>query len=164
MGPVIFDELTVDGFDCNDLQIVNACAFRHVVFRGVIRRVNVSWQPITSAPKFAANIERLNREFHSNVDWALDLSEAEFDDTVVRLDVPYSLIRLDPGRQVIVPQRAVLSEAWTRVQSKIDPVTAASLNAMAKWGRTCDFEIVGTSRGDAESVRVLRGNGLCETS
>lgn len=160
LGPIILDDVTIDGFDNNDLQIVNACAFRHVTFRGRIRRVNVSWECISAAPKFAANINRLNREFHANVDWALDISEAEFDDTVVRLDVPHQLIRLDRSRQIIVLRRSITAESLMRIKPMLDPVVASRLDALVRFDPEDGFAIVGSSEDEAESVRVLRNEGL----
>ena len=55
-----------------------------------------------------------NLEFYQNVQWALDISEAEFKELSIR-GIPASLIRRDPETQVVVTRERALNCDWSNL-------------------------------------------------
>jgi hypothetical protein len=168
LGPLILDEVTIDGFDgggfdAGGLQIVNACAFRHVVLKGAIRRVNISAKPHSMAKEFNANIARLNREFHASVDWAIDISKAEFFDSRVQLDLPAELIRLDPATQAIVRRENLLGERWKTLAPEVHPIIAAPLHSMVKCQEP-EYEVVIAGKAEKDFPEQLKSLTLLRES
>jgi len=137
------------------------------VLKGTIRRVNISAKPIPRAKEFDANITRLNQEFHAAVDWAIDISKAEFFDSRVQLDVPEEFIRLDPATQVIVRRENLLDDRWRSVASEMHPVLASPLRSIVQY-REPAYEIVIAARGEKDfpeqmkSRELLRESGIAQ--
>ncbi len=114
----IVEDVLVDGLQTSDLHQAWGAVFRHVTLRGKIGRLMLATllSPRSrNAPEQAA-LEQANEEYYRDVDWALDISEAE----TVELDVqgvPVELIRRDPETQVIVPREAALAGEWRDIKS-----------------------------------------------
>jgi hypothetical protein len=172
LGPVVFEEVTIDGFDGSGfdgsgLQIINACAFRHVRLKGRIKRVNISAKPIAMAKQFSKNLSSANRKYHDNVDWALDISEAEFVDSRIEIDFRASLLRIDPTSQAFVRLANLSEKRWAEIKPQVCPVFAAQLDAMVRFQRP-SLEVVIAQRGERDfdeqmnSLSLLRRAGLAE--
>lgn len=113
IGPVVLDQVTVDGLLTRDGMFLWAPALRHVVLRGRLgsfafrREVD----PLFGTDAQEAAVRRANGAFYADVDWALDISEAE----VHALDlegVPGHLVRRDPATQVVVTKQKALEGRW----------------------------------------------------
>jgi uncharacterized protein YjbI with pentapeptide repeats len=111
----VFDEVLVDGLKSHDLQLW-AAVFRHVTLRGRIGRIMTS--PLLAmgqaSPAQLRAFDDANAKFYAGVDWALDLSEAEFEECDLR-GVPATLVRRDPLSQVVVTREAALTGRWRDV-------------------------------------------------
>jgi hypothetical protein len=108
---VVFDDCTLNGLATNDLQILDACAFRHVTVRGRLGRVMVSHLPLSRAPQIADAFVAANHRFYESVDWALDISELEAKEFDLR-GIPSRLIRRDPATQVVFRREHVAARSW----------------------------------------------------
>ncbi len=99
---VRFEDVTVDTLSHPKPLEIEACVCTHVVLRGKV-----------GAVRFAAAIEDDARavlapaaaKLYEDVDWALDITEAEFSDAEI-WDVPGHLVRRDPETQFLVHRAA----------------------------------------------------------
>ena len=123
LGPVIAEDSTIDTIWFHrgiwGPQLIAGCAFRHVVIRGNVTgglRFGISpgWHRPSVPPSIAEDpFHQANAAFYADVDWALDISEANF--TSVEMswcDIPARLIRRDPETQVVVTRESVAAGDW----------------------------------------------------
>lgn len=113
----IVQDVLVDGLKTNGLFQTWAAVFQHVTLKGKIGDVMIS--PMVAPGRATAEQQRAfdaaNEEFYSSVDWALDISEAEFVDCDLRGGIPAKLIRRDPETQVVVTRARVLNGEWRKL-------------------------------------------------
>jgi hypothetical protein len=57
----------------------------------------------------------VNAEFYRNVDWALDIREAEFVECDLRSPMPARLVRRDEETQVVVKRSKLLDGEWRKL-------------------------------------------------
>jgi hypothetical protein len=75
----------------------------HVAIRGA--GGGLTLDELISIPDEKERIQRFraaNGAFYENVDWALDISKAEFESCRIFCELPVRLIRRDPETQVVV--------------------------------------------------------------
>jgi len=119
--PAILEDVTVDGLDTGRLLIANACAYRHVVLRGNVGNIKICrWVPWISGPagylvRRQEAMDRANAEYYKGVDWALDISQAEFISGEVE-GIPLGLVRRDPATQFVLRATAIKEGRWRGVQ------------------------------------------------
>jgi len=109
----ILEDVTVQALTTTDVLRVNAAAFQHVTLKGRIDNLLVSplvW-PGTATPEEQLSFDRANAEYYRDVDWALDIQEAEFKEAEIQ-GVPCRLIRRDPTSQVVVTRDKALEGRW----------------------------------------------------
>jgi hypothetical protein len=98
---VRFEDVTVDGLSVKGVQQLGGCVFRHVTLKGRIGpllTVPVNYAlPQATRDAFTAAIQA----YYRDVDWALDITEAEFSDADLYM-VPGDLIRRDPETQFLL--------------------------------------------------------------
>jgi hypothetical protein len=102
-------------------QLIAGCACKHVVVRGRIQgalRLIPSNEWLLAWPKPPAESDALvgaNRDYYKSVDWALDISGAEFTDVELEESgIPAHLVRRDPETQVVVTRKSVEATNWRR--------------------------------------------------
>ena len=95
-----FEDVVVEGLTTASLQL-EGCAFRHVTLRGRIGLLMLVPPNPSVQADFAAGL----REFYAGVDWALDITEAEFDGADLYY-VPGDLVRRDPETQFLLHRPA----------------------------------------------------------
>ena len=115
----VLDSVIVDGLKTNGLLQTWATVFRHVVLRGKLGRFMFSSILAPGVDGFApADQQRAfdgaNEQFYRSADWALDLTEAEFEECDAG-GVPARLVRRDPVTQVIVTRAGALNGRWRNV-------------------------------------------------
>ena len=103
---VRFEDVTVDGLSLAKLHQLAGCVFRHVTLKGRIG-------PLMTVPVHYSLSEELQAAFNAaieayyrDVDWALDISEAEFSDADF-YTVPGHLVRRDPQTQFLLRRDVV---------------------------------------------------------
>jgi hypothetical protein len=101
MSGARFEDVVIDGLTTTGTVLLSGCAFRHVTLRGRAGSLmtlppNASMEPPVQQA-FAAAIAR----YYEDVDWALDITEAEFQDASLYY-VPGHLIRRDPETQYLL--------------------------------------------------------------
>ncbi|HET7181768.1 MAG TPA: hypothetical protein VFI15_05995 [Candidatus Limnocylindrales bacterium] len=163
-GPAIFENVLVDGLTTSNLPIFEAPAFRHVVLRGKLGRIMVSHVHSTVAPKSERPaFQEANRRFYAEVDWALDITEAEFTEADLR-GIPGHLVRRDPATQVLVRRERLLDRRWQNLFT--DSWIAVACELMLEDGRESEV-LVAAKRSrnferDVKWLRQLREAGIAD--
>ena len=114
VGRAIVDEVEIDGMDTGKeftLQCF-ATVLRHVTLKGSIGNLQIIDQVGLSQPaRVQKAFNEANAAFYMNVDWALDISSAEFYGCDIR-GVPYRLVRRDPETQVVITRERAEVRHW----------------------------------------------------
>jgi hypothetical protein len=133
---VVVDHLRIE----NELHTWGA-VFRHVTLRGRIGRVMIrTFVSLTlEPPEKLRPLNEANAEYYRTVDWALDISQAEFADCDIR-GIPARLIRRDPETQVVVTREKAVEGAWKELDL-----------SRTHWQVALDFML---NRGDGDVVLV----------
>jgi len=101
----VIDEVTVDGLGrLGRIPLfLEGVAFRHVVLTGRISFFKLLPAPGSSpTPLMLSRWTAANRSFYADVDWALDISKAEFTSGPDFHYVPGHLVRRNPETQALV--------------------------------------------------------------
>ena len=113
LDTAIVEDVLVDGLKTNGLFQTWGAVFKHVTMRGKIGRVMIS--PYVATAQATAQQQRAfdeaNAAYYATVDWALDISEAEFEEIDIRR-VSARLIRRDPATQVVVTRERAMEGRW----------------------------------------------------
>jgi hypothetical protein len=117
VGPVTLEDVTVEGLRTNGLLDVWGAVYKHVTLRGKIGRVfakDLVRPQLRTAPE-QRSYDAANAKFYKGVDWALDISEAEFEEFDLR-GVPAGLVRRDPATQIVVTRKAATkNSSWRKL-------------------------------------------------
>lgn len=112
----IVEDVLVDGLETPNGFHTWGAVFKHVTLRGKIGSIMLN--PAVSLglakPHEQQAFDEANAAYYSAVDWALDLSEAEFWEADIRR-VPAHLIRRDPLTQVVVKREKALEGKWRQL-------------------------------------------------
>jgi len=115
VGPAIVEETTVDGLKVNDVLQTWGMVFKHVILRGRIGPLMLSnclCPTSTTTDAMQRAFEQANAEYYSTVDWALDISQAEFTEDCEIRGIPAKLIHRDPETQAVVTRERVMRGNW----------------------------------------------------
>jgi hypothetical protein len=126
LGPIVLEDSLLDTIWIHRgkwaPQEIGGSVFKHVVIRGRITGSVRLWAyptwlflglDPTGDAKAASRFIRANQRYYKSVDWALDISEAEF--TAFeneRADIPAHLYRRDPETQAIVTRESCRGRDW----------------------------------------------------
>ena len=137
----IIEDVLVDGLKTYGLLQTWGAAFKHVTLRGKIGEVMISKAVATGTAKPAEQraFDEANAAFYATVDWALDISEGDFQDLELQ-GVPARLVRRDPTSQVIVTREKALQGAWQQLDL-----------SETHWSTSIEFLL---ERGDSDVVLV----------
>lgn len=112
----VLEDVAVNTLKSGNTLWCRGTAFRHVTLTGRLGAVCV--QPIGiwgNSPDERMAVQRVfeevNAAYYSGVDWAIDISRAEFSDCDIH-GIPARLIRRDPESQVIITRQKILEGAW----------------------------------------------------
>ncbi len=104
---VCFDEVIVRNLKSGGMVHVINCLFRHVSFQGQFDKLFIEPSDYPRDPTPAS--------YYASVDWALDISQAEFVELDLR-GIPSPLVRRDPAHQVVVTrERALGRDGWKQI-------------------------------------------------
>jgi hypothetical protein len=107
------EDVLVDGLRTHELLQTWAMVFKHVTLKGGVGKIMISGAvaPGVASPKEQSAFDEANAAYYAAVDWALDISEAEFAECDIR-GIPARLIRRDPATQVVVTREKALEGKW----------------------------------------------------
>lgn len=114
MEAVILENVVIENLDTKgQLLQLWGVAFNKVVMRGQIDRVMISSiiDIMGDRPEMQNAFDVANAEFYENVEWAVDIREAQFKELDIR-GVPGSLIRRDPETQVLIRRENAVDGRW----------------------------------------------------
>lgn len=120
LGPAIIERSHVDGLKIAKRLIGEGAVFKNVVLKGQIDRLILGpvLPPLLAPKGYQEQVknafEKANAEYYKTVDWALDITEAEFSDISIR-GVPSRLIRRDPITQVVVRREKAIAGEWKKL-------------------------------------------------
>ena len=117
LSPAILEDVMVDGFETDRLFQTWGAVFKHVTLSGKLGRMMFSGvlfptSSVTAAMQRA--FAESNTAYYSKVDWALDISRAEFQECDIR-GIPARLIRRDPETQVVVKRAKAVEGRWRQL-------------------------------------------------
>lgn len=99
----VLDNIIVENLDCKSLLGLYGTLFKHVKFTGSIGNLIIT--PLVKSVMVNNRQNRiflrLQENFYKNLDWALDITEAEFKGDITIRNIPVHLIRRDKSTQMI---------------------------------------------------------------
>lgn len=165
LDAALVEDVVVDGLETSGLCIIWGAAFKHLTMRGRLGSFKFNpWHGPSAKPGLERAFAEANAAFYATVDWALDISEAEFED--VDLDsVPGHLVRRDHESQVLVTREKALMGAWRTVNLD-DTYWPTSLDFFLKSGMP-SIVLAAPKRNRAyrrllDGLRELRNIGVAE--
>ena len=113
VGPAILENVVVDGLATNDLLIFWGTLFKNVTIKGDIGdiKINKAVHHVDCRAQIQSPFDSARSECYDNLDWALDIREARFQDFDLQ-GIPANLVRRDPETQVIVRRQKALQGEW----------------------------------------------------
>lgn len=107
------EDVDIDRLTTRGMLMAYGTLFRRTRLRGKVGTMILNpFRPPESGPgTSAAEWAGFAKEFYQNTDWALDISEAVFDDAAIR-SMPLELVRRDPVSQAIVRRDAIERAGW----------------------------------------------------
>ncbi len=112
----IVEDVLVDTLSVEGTFFTRGAVFKHVTLKGKIGPLLIDplVSPGSAEPGQQEAFDEANRAYYESVDWALDISEAEFVDVGIN-GVPARLIRRDPLTQVVVTREKALEGRWRQL-------------------------------------------------
>jgi len=163
----IIEDVIVEHFTTNGLFQTWAAVFKHVTLRGKIGRVMVS--PLVAPGSATLDQQHAfdvaNADYYANVDWALDISEAEFEECDLRR-VPAHLVRRDSQTQVVIKREKAMAGKWRDLDLS-KTYWASAIEGFLKEGDPDIVFVAGTRdrrfRDLLDGLKRLRDAGVAES-
>ena len=116
LNQAIVEDVLVDGLSTPLLSSWGA-VFKHVTLRNRIGSILLNHLVTPSQPDSRTQhmFAVANAAYYTQVDWALDIREAEFEEDVDLRGIPGTLIRRDPTTQVLVTRAKALEGKWRQL-------------------------------------------------
>lgn len=116
VGPGIVEDSSIEGLRISNHLQTTGTVFKHVVVKGKIDKFMVTpyVDVFKEYPGVQRSFDEANRRYYGDVDWALDISEAQFKDCDIR-SVPSGLIRRDPETQVVLKREKAMEGRWREI-------------------------------------------------
>ena len=116
LDAAILENLVVENLRCATPLTCWATVFKHVQIKGKIGQMVFSRAVLSTfaTPKQQAAFDKANEAFYETVDWALDITEAEFEEVRIH-SVPPHLIRRDKETQFIITREKALQRKWEEI-------------------------------------------------
>lgn len=137
----VVEDVIVEDLKTSGLFQTWGAVFKHVVLRGKIGRIMISPAVATgmAEPEEQRAFDNANAAYYATVDWALDISEAEFAEGEIQR-VPAHLIRRDTATQIVIRREKALQGAWRQLDL-----------SRTHWATSIEFFL---DRGDPDVVLI----------
>ena len=139
----IVEDCLIENLKIEELLQTWGAAFKHVTLRGKIGPLMLSnclCPTSTTTDAMQRAFEEANTAYYANVDWALDISKAEFTEDCDIRGIPARLIRRDPDTQVVITRERAMRGEWRNLDLH-----------QTYWRAGIEFML---ERGDADVVLV----------
>lgn len=112
----VFEDVWIENLKTNGLLQTWGSVFKHVTLKGRLGRLMFSQAiaPSRATLEQQRTFDEVNAAFYDNVDWAMDIREAEFEECDIR-SVPAGLIQRDPETQVVVKRSNAARGQWRKL-------------------------------------------------
>lgn len=158
---VRFDEVLVDGLTHRSPLRFESCLLRHVTLRGRIGPIMFMPASRTIPDEMQQRFREHAAEFYADIDWALDITEAQFSDVDLTY-LPGHLVRRDPEHQLLVHKEP----AAAANRDDLPAIAAIAAERAAKSPYATTVAAVPTrSKNSAqyqEELEALRARGIAE--
>jgi hypothetical protein len=169
IGPALLSDIHIENLR-SDVVIVWGAVLRHVTIKGRFDKLMIhgitGHGDIEVGQPGMYRYRELCDSFYNTIDWALDISQAEFDDFCIRTHgVPAHLIRRDPESQVVVQRQKAIEGDWRKIgvsgltqiffKTLIDEIVPASVLVAPKRNKKDCKDIL-------EDIRKLRDAGIAD--
>ncbi len=143
--------------------------FRHVILRGKIGSLKINSECHIHSyrtPRQQAIWDEAYQQFYKDVDWAIDIRDAEFKTGIDFHFVPGRLVRRDPATQVLVTRERLEKIDWKSIDWGGSSVII-SLQWFLERSVHADCVIVARSKSrsferDIKALDLLRTSGIAE--
>ena len=118
-GIAIIEDVMVENLTVVQILQIYGSVYKHVTLKGKIGDIMLcDFPPLNVFDEEEQEAVRCeNREYYAGIDWALDISQAEFTDCDIR-GVPSDLIRRDPETQMILRREKAERIDWSKLPLK----------------------------------------------
>ena len=107
VGPAVFEDIEIRNLKTGDIAVFNTPLLKRVRLEGKIGKLKITNTGFDLSQNLSREMLRFKTEFYENVDWALDISRAEFLDFYC-LGVPAHLIKTNKENQFIAKRSRIL--------------------------------------------------------
>jgi hypothetical protein len=116
IGPGIIEDVLIDGLKVHGHLQTEGAVFKHVTVRGSVNRLMITpyYDLYGRFPEVRRSFDNANAEYYEKIDWALDISEAKFNDCDIR-GIPAKLIIRDNETQVVIKRQKVADGEWMKL-------------------------------------------------
>jgi len=117
IGPGIVKDVLLDGLKVSNHFQSLGTVFQHVVIRGSIDKLMLTPYVDSSGgrfPEIQRAFDEANRTYYETVDWAIDISDANFGICDIR-GLPARLIRRDPTTQMVLKREKAMQGSWREI-------------------------------------------------
>lgn len=151
----IVESVVIDGLKTNYPLHINGAVFKQVVLKGSLGRlvIDSTVLPGKLTEDEQAAFDEANAAYYKNVDWALDIREAEFRECDLRT-IPARLIRRDPETQVVVKREKAVLESWRQIDLS-NTYWATTLEVFLRRGS--EDTVLVAPKSDPQYKRLLDG-------
>jgi hypothetical protein len=158
---VRFEDVTVEGLTYPRLVHAAACLFERVTLRGPIGPIQTMPANYTLPAQMRAAFLEQAMKFYAGIEWALDISHAEFSSADFNY-VPGNLVRRNSESQFLVHRKAALSAPQGSL-----PGLAAIIAERAGYSPYDTIVAVAPTRSKnaamyRDELQVLRDRGIAE--
>ncbi len=165
----IVEDVVVEDLKTHNPLACWGTVFNRVVLKGKIGRimVNPAIATGTATPDEQRAFDEANAAYYAGVEWALDISEAEFQEADIR-GVPARLIRRDTETQAVVTRQKALEGAWQKLDLS-KTWWATSIQFLLNRPNDSDVILVAPKRHRKfrdllAGLKILREAGVAEPS
>jgi hypothetical protein len=125
---VVFDTCSVENLRGGGMapSFLMGCVFRRTTLAGWIGGVMWRWQVDFNDPNASQKIHAWNLKFYEGVDWALDITKADFSFHEGLIGVPARLVRRDPDKHFVMT-RECANRLMTHKSGSVWDVSAQRL-------------------------------------
>jgi hypothetical protein len=109
----VLEDIHVERLTTHNTLCCWGAVFKHVTLKGPVGDImfNCAVATGTATPDEQRAFDEANANYYVSVDWALDITDAEFHDADIR-GIPARLIRRDPETQAVVTREKALEGRW----------------------------------------------------
>jgi hypothetical protein len=113
----ILQDVHVEGLQIHGLLQIWGAVFQRVTISGKVGGIMISplLDPKRRNSEMQKRFEKASSDFYSDVDWALDISKAEFTAEIDIRGIPARLIRRDLETQAVVTREKAIEGNWRQL-------------------------------------------------